>query len=86
MAFIEEKKADADILYAAGPKAMLKAACAYARANNIQAQGSLEERMACGIGACFCCSAKVKSEGGYEYEKVCKHGPVFAATEVMWDE
>jgi len=83
---LEKNGADADILYACGPRPMLKAACTYARANNIRAQVSLEERMACGIGACLCCVTKVKTEGGYEYEKVCKHGPVFAATEVVFDD
>jgi len=84
--FMASKQVAGGIIYACGPFPMLKAVCAYARANNARAQVSLEERMACGIGACFCCPAKVKSEGGYEYKKVCKHGPVFWSTEVVWDD
>lgn len=86
LSVMEAKPARGDILYACGPKVMLKAVSAYADANNIRAQVSLEERMACGIGACVCCAVKVKSENGTEYDKVCKRGPVFSSKEVVWDD
>lgn len=86
LSVMEAKPARGDILYACGPKVMLKAVSAYAEANSIRAQVSLEERMACGIGACVGCAVKVKTENGIEYEKVCKCGPVFSSKEVVWDD
>jgi dihydroorotate dehydrogenase electron transfer subunit len=67
-------------LYACGPKPMLKALAVIAKAQEIPAQLSLEERMACGIGACKGCA--VKTTGGYKM--ACKDGPVFAAEEIIW--
>jgi len=43
----------------------------------------MEERMACGLGACMGCSIPVKSGG---YQRVCKEGPVFDSREVDWGE
>jgi dihydroorotate dehydrogenase electron transfer subunit len=67
-------------LYACGPKAMLKEVSRIAGEKNIPAQLSLEEHMACGIGACLGCV--VKTADGYR--RVCKDGPVFAASAVEW--
>ena len=86
-----------DIIYACGPLAMLRAVSDLALAYNIPCQISLEQRMACGIGACLGCATKVKSakilkdcscgdEADFEYVHVCKEGPVFWANEVMFDE
>lgn len=74
------------ILYACGPKPMLKALQDYTNKNNIQGQFSLEERMGCGFGACVGCVCKIKSDNevGYTYKKVCKDGPVFDAKEVLF--
>jgi dihydroorotate dehydrogenase electron transfer subunit len=68
------------VIYACGPNVMLgeiaKAAAAYA----IKAYVSLEEHMACGIGACLGCVVKTRSG----YRRVCKEGPVFDSAEIVW--
>ncbi len=77
-----------DMIYACGPKVMLKAVADWAKENKLDAQVSMEERMACGIGACVGCAIKIKKQGTKDWEnlKVCKDGPVFWSSEVMWDE
>ncbi|MEK7788670.1 MAG: dihydroorotate dehydrogenase, partial [Planctomycetota bacterium] len=41
---------------------------------------SMEENMACGVGACLGCAVKTKKG----YKRVCKEGPVFSAEEIVW--
>ncbi|HAN44809.1 MAG TPA: dihydroorotate dehydrogenase electron transfer subunit [Ruminococcaceae bacterium] len=78
------KNSSADIIYACGPKPMLYAINEIAKQHNIRLQVSLEERMACGVGACLGCACKAKKEDGTEtYKHVCKDGPVFEAEEVL---
>lgn len=73
-----------EIIYACGPHIMLKAVKAFAEQNNIPCQISLEERMACGIGACLGCATKLINENGEEYYgHVCKNGPVFDCEKVV---
>ena len=67
-------------IYACGPRLMLKAITQISRKYGIPAQISLEEHMACGIGACFGCTVNTK-EG---CKRVCKEGPVFAAGQILW--
>ena len=72
------KEAEADIIFACGPTPMLKAVCQLAKKRGIPAQISLEERMACGIGACLGCATPLLREDGSQYfGHVCKDGPVF---------
>lgn len=73
------------VIYACGPKPMLKAVKDLSIAHNIPAQVSLEERMACGFGVCLACGVEAPSDNefGYTYKHVCKHGPVFDAREVI---
>ena len=75
-----------DILYACGPKLMLKAVAALAAESSIRCQLSIEERMACGVGACLGCACKTKKNGVESYTHVCKNGPVFEAEEGVFDE
>ena len=70
-----------DIL-ACGPKPMLKSVAAAAAQFGIPCQVSMEERMACGVGACLGCAVQMK-DGSMKH--VCKDGPVFNAEEVDWD-
>jgi dihydroorotate dehydrogenase electron transfer subunit len=66
-----------------GPKPMMAAAAGIAKQLGIPCQVSLEERMACGIGVCFSCVAKVKdAEGGWTYRRTCLDGPVFDAERI----
>lgn len=74
-----------DMIYSCGPKIMLKFLSMYAEKNNIACQVSMEERMACGIGACVGCVVKIKDNDGWTYKKVCKDGPVFDSREVIWE-
>ena len=79
---IRENALEADMIYACGPTPMLRAIKQYAEANGIECYISLEERMACGIGACLVCTCKT-SDGN---KKVCKDGPVFLGSEVFGNE
>ena len=82
---IREQALTADIIYACGPTPMLKALKAYAEENDIECYISLEERMACGIGACLGCVCKSKEKDHHSNvhnKRICKDGPVFLSTEV----
>ncbi len=82
---IRENGLKADIIYACGPTPMLRALKAYAVAEGMECYLSLEEKMACGIGACLACvcqSKEVDSHSHVHNKRVCKDGPVFAAEEV----
>lgn len=73
------------VIYACGPTPMLRAIQSYALENDIEAQLSLEERMACGIGACLACVCKSKEVDEHTHvhnKRICKDGPVFDAREV----
>ena len=59
---IKEQGLEADMIYACGPTPMLRAIKAYAEENEIECYISLEERMACGIGACLACVCKSKEK------------------------
>ena len=72
-------------MYSCGPTPMLRGVKAFAEANHIPAQISLEEKMACGIGACLACVCKSKEEDHHSHvhnKRICKDGPVFHAQEV----
>lgn len=74
-----------DKIFACGPKVMLRAVKEFAKAHNIPCEISLEERMACGIGACLGCAVELYDENGETYMgHVCKDGPVFPAERVVF--
>lgn len=82
---IAENGLTADIIYACGPTPMLRAIKNYAEENGIECYISLEERMACGIGACLACTCKSKEKDHHtnvHNKRICKDGPVFKSTEV----
>lgn len=82
---IREYGIEGDIIYACGPTPMLRAIKEYAVTNDIEAQLSLEEKMACGIGACLACVCQSKEVDGHSHvhnKRICKDGPVFDAREV----
>jgi dihydroorotate dehydrogenase electron transfer subunit len=68
------------VLYACGPHPMLKAVSKISALWCVTAYISMEENMACGLGACLGCV--VKTKGGYK--RVCKEGPVFKSEEIVW--
>lgn len=82
---IRENDLKADIILACGPTPMLRGIKAYALEKGIKAQLSMEERMACGVGACLGCVCKSKEidhHSNVRNKRVCKDGPVFYAEEV----
>ena len=82
---IRENGLSADIIYACGPTPMLRAIKNYAEENGIECYISLEEKMACGIGACLACVCKSKEKDHHtnvNNKRICKDGPVFLSTEV----
>lgn len=85
MDVINEHKLNADLIYVCGPMPMLKAIKRFAREKQIPAYLSLEERMACGVGACLGCVCKTihKDEHSHVHNaRICTDGPVFLAEDV----
>ncbi len=75
---------DFDVVFACGPTPMLRAAKALAESRQVPCYLSLEERMACGIGACLGCATPLLREDGSQYfGHVCKDGPVFDSRRVV---
>lgn len=78
-----------DRIYACGPVPMLRAAAALAEELGVDCEVSLEERMACGFGACMGCAVPVLSDSaaaGTVYRRVCHEGPVFNSRTLAWRE
>ena len=71
-----------DRISTCGPTPMMKAVARYARQNNVDCEVSLENLMACGLGACLCCVEKT-TEGNL---CVCKDGPVFNIKKLLWQD
>ncbi len=67
-------------IFACGPRKMLRAVAEIAFQKKIECRVSMEERMACGIGACKGCAVQTRNG----YKMVCKDGPVFASEEIIW--
>ena len=78
------EKGGVSAVYACGPMPMLKGVAAICKENGIFCEISLEERMACGIGACLGCACRTKRNDEEYFAHVCKDGPVFNAEEVLW--
>ena len=73
-------------IYACGPKSMMKALALMLKGSEFICQVSLEERMACGTGACMGCAVAVKDKKDkLAYKRVCSDGPVFNLNNVVWE-
>jgi dihydroorotate dehydrogenase electron transfer subunit len=70
-----------DYIYTCGPEPMMAAVAEFAEEKGIPGEVSLEEYMACGVGACLGCARKLKAQDP-DYKKVCKDGPVFSIKDV----
>ena len=82
---IREQGLTADVIYACGPTPMLRALKAYAAEKGLECWLSLEEKMACGVGACLACvcrSKEVDDHSQVHNKRICKDGPVFRADEI----
>lgn len=74
-----------DVIYSCGPLPMLRGVKAWGIKQGIPAWLSMEEKMACGIGACLACvcnSTDVDSHSNVYDKRICKDGPVFLSTEI----
>ncbi len=79
------ESAACDVVYTCGPKVMMRGVAAIAEKKGIPCYVSMEERMACGVGACLGCACKTKDKAGNpQIARVCLNGPVFEAGEVDW--
>jgi dihydroorotate dehydrogenase electron transfer subunit len=68
-----------------GPEPMMEAVSQIANVAGVPCQVSLETPMACGIGICFSCVAKVCDEhGDWDYKRTCVEGPVFRSEQIVW--
>lgn len=72
------------VVYACGPMPMLKGIAALCEEKQVKCYVSLEERMGCGIGACLACACEIHDKTGTHVLHVCKNGPVFDASEVVF--
>ncbi|MEY8356169.1 dihydroorotate dehydrogenase electron transfer subunit [Lachnospiraceae bacterium 54-53] len=82
---IREHGLRGDVIFACGPTPMLKAIKAYAEENRVECYLSLEEKMACGVGACLACVCRTRDVDEHSMvhnKRICKDGPVFKAEEV----
>ena len=72
------------MIYACGPDPMMKALAAIAAKHGVPAEFSLESIMGCGIGACWGCVHRIRSESGDGWVKICEEGPVFPGERILW--
>lgn len=79
----ELAKGNTAMICACGPTPMLKAVIECAKKYNVPCEVSLEQRMACGVGACVGCACNINRDGKNLVLRVCKDGPVFKAEEVV---
>lgn len=82
----ELDKSPADFLYVCGPDPMMKAVAEMARARGIPGEYSLESMMGCGIGACWGCVHRIRSDSGDGWVKICEEGPVFPGDRIVWTD
>jgi len=79
---VDEFVGQADQVFACGPIAMYKAMAGMDCLKGRSVQVSLEERMACGVGACYGCTVKTRKG----LKQVCRDGPVFDLADIVWPE
>ncbi|MDR1001646.1 MAG: dihydroorotate dehydrogenase electron transfer subunit [Clostridiales bacterium] len=79
---IRETIGNFEMVCACGPVPMLKALTGLSQSAGIPLWVSLEEHMACGVGACLCCPVALKDSAAYK--RICADGPVFDASAIIW--
>ncbi len=85
--WMQEQEAEKLELFVCGPNPMLKAMGDRAIEHGFTAWLSMDKNMACGVGACLTCVIKRKTEdGGWEWARCCKDGPIFESREILWEE
>lgn len=82
---LTESKSSNRLVVCCGPEPMMEAVAAQCHAADARCLVSLETPMACGIGICFSCVAKVRqSDGTWDYKRTCVEGPIFDAAKLEW--
>jgi dihydroorotate dehydrogenase electron transfer subunit len=71
-------------IFVCGPNPMLKRLTGIFADHTMPCQVLMEERMACGMGACLGCTIEVRTPSGVEYRQVCADGPVFDLRSIVW--
>jgi dihydroorotate dehydrogenase electron transfer subunit len=71
-------------LVGCGPEPMLRALSEVVKRYGLPCHLSLETPMACGVGICFSCVTKIRTNDGWDYRRTCVEGPVFDAAQVVW--
>jgi dihydroorotate dehydrogenase electron transfer subunit len=77
---VGEFAGQADQVFACGPPAMYRSMARLDCLKGKSVQVSLEERMACGVGACYGCTVKTRNGP----KQVCQDGPVFDMADIVW--
>ena len=77
----ELEQDDYSMVYTCGPRPMMRAIHSWAKKHNVPGQASLENLMACGVGACLCCVENIANQGN---TCVCTDGPVFNFDQLLW--
>jgi dihydroorotate dehydrogenase electron transfer subunit len=73
------------VIHCCGPEVMMAAVSQLAADFGVPCYVSLETPMACGIGICFTCVAKVRdADGEWDYKRTCVEGPIFASRKIVW--
>lgn len=79
---------DSPAVYACGPNPMLRAVAETCARRQLDAAVSVDMPMCCGVGACFSCVVKRQADNanGWEYVRSCREGPVFMASQLLWND
>ncbi|MEN1680256.1 MAG: dihydroorotate dehydrogenase electron transfer subunit [Planctomycetota bacterium] len=82
---LDESPAASPRVVCCGPEPMMQAVAEICGRRGVACEVSLETPMACGLGVCFSCVAKVRQEDGeWDYKRTCVEGPVFDAEKIVW--
>lgn len=86
--YIEEniKEYKPEVIYSCGPSIVLKKVADLAQKYSVESQIAMEKVMACGIGVCRGCVIKINKENTIQNATICKDGPVFKGSEVIWEQ
>ena len=82
--FLDQSTSESTRIVCCGPEPMMEAVARIAATRKIACEVSLETPMACGVGICFTCVAKVGSETDWDYKRTCVEGPIFDAAQIVW--
>jgi dihydroorotate dehydrogenase electron transfer subunit len=82
---LDETRGQNRLVVTCGPEPMMKAVAEICRVAETRCIVSLETPMACGIGICFSCVAKVRQpDGSWDWKRTCVEGPIFDAQKIVW--